>query len=184
MDGIDIYSQWMIIIFVLGYILIAFEHLIDINKATSALMMGVLCWALQFANQHVLGSAGNLSHLCEHLSNVSQVVIFLLGAMIIVEIISAHKGFKVITNHIRVRSKRKLLWIMGILAFFLSAILDNLTTTIVLVSITQKMVTDRKDRLLFGGAVVIAANAGGLGLLLGMSQPPCSGLEVKFQLLR
>ena len=157
---------WMIIIFSFGYLLIAFEHLIDVNKATSALMMGVLLWVLQFANKG-MSNQENLLHLSEHLSNASQIIIFLLGALIIVEIINAHKGFKVLVDYMKIRSKRKMLWVIGLLTFFLSSILDNLTTTIVMVSIMQKIIDDPEDRILIGGAVVLAANAGGVWTPIG-----------------
>lgn len=154
MGDINQYMIWMIIIFSLGYLLIAFEHLIDVNKATSALMMGVLLWVLQFAN-HGISNKENLKYLCEHLSNASQVIVFLLGALIIVEIINAQKGFKILTDYMKIRSKRKMLWVIGILTFFLSSILDNLTTTIVMISIMQKIIDDPDDRMLIGGGVVV-----------------------------
>lgn len=166
MGDINQYMIWMIIVFSLGYLLIAFEHLIDVNKATSALMMGVLLWVLQFANQGI-SNKENLKYLCEHLSNASQVIVFLLGALIIVEIINAHKGFKILTDYMKIRSKRKMLWVIGILTFFLSSILDNLTTTIVMISILQKIIDDPDDRMLIGGGVVVAANAGGVWTPIG-----------------
>jgi len=159
MHLLDSFSISMSLVFLIGYLLIVFEHWIDINKTTTALMMGVLCWVIQFAN--VYSTNSNLQHLFSHFSEVSQIIIFLLGAMIIVEIISAHKGFQLIINFVNVRSKKKLLWIIGFISFFLSSILDNLTTTIVMISIMQKIVPDSKDRMIIGGAIVIAANAGG-----------------------
>lgn len=160
------YSFWMIIIFSLGYLFIAFEHFLAINKATSALMMAVMLWTLQFAN-HGVSPSDNLTHLCEHLSDASQVIFFLLGALIIVEIVNAHKGFKILTDTMNIKSKKGMLWVMGIAAFFLSSILDNLTTTIVMISIIQKMIENPKDRLIIGGGVVIAANAGGVWTPIG-----------------
>ena len=143
------------IIFIVGYAAIALEHPIKINKAATALITGVLCWtvfALFAQDKH------SPSHLLtEYLGEVAGILFFLLGAMTIVELIDAHDGFEVITS----RSKRKLVWIVGFLAFFLSAVLDNLTTTIVLVSLLRIIIPDKKDRLLFAGLVVIAANAGG-----------------------
>ncbi len=159
MHLLDNFSLSISFVFLIGYLLIVFEHLIKINKTTTALMMGVLCWVVQFTNVHF--SSTNLEHLLSHLSEVSQIILFLLGAMVIVEIISAHKGFKVIINFLNVRSKKKLLWIIGFITFFLSSILDNLTTTIVMISIMQKLVPEAKDRMIIGGAIVIAANAGG-----------------------
>lgn len=163
---LDQYMIWMIVIFSIGYLFIVFEHILDVNKATSALMMGVMLWALQFANQQV-SKTDNIAHLSEHLSAASQVIVFLLGALIIVELINAHKGFKIFTDYIKIQSKRKALWAIGFLTFFLSAILDNLTTTIVMISIIQKIIVDPDDRLLIGGGVVVAANAGGVWTPIG-----------------
>lgn len=166
MEEINQYIPWMIAIFSIGYLLIAFEHFIDINKAAIALIMGVVLWTLQFAS-HEFSSKADLNHLYEHLANASQVIFFLLAALIIVETINVHKGFRVITRYLMIDSKRGMLWIIGILTFFLSSVLDNLTTTIVMVSIIQKIVDDKKDRLLIGGGIVIAANAGGAWTPIG-----------------
>lgn len=146
-------------IFIAGYIMIVFEHAIKINKSASAILTGVLCWA-------VYSVAGTNSHLIpdelsEHVANLAGILFFLMGAMTIVELIDAHDGFDVITSRISTTNKRKLLFIICILTFFLSAVLDNLTTTIVMVSLLRKLINDREDRLLFIGMVVIAANAGG-----------------------
>lgn len=155
----------MILIFVIGYIFITIEHYTHINKATIAILMAVLCWVVQFA---LPAAAGTNEHfLEEHLSNVAQVVFFLMGAMTIVEIINVHQGFNILTNAIQVTSKRTLLWVMGILAFFLSAVLDNLTTTVVMITLLQRMLPKGEERLLYGGAVVIAANAGGAWTPIG-----------------
>ena len=162
----DTVFYWMILVFSLGYILIALENLIDINKGTTALIMGTVLWILEFSNSQV-SKTQNIHFLSEHFSNVSQIIIFLLCAMIIVEIINAHQGFKVFTTWFRIRSKRIMLWAFAIVSFFLSAILDNLTTTIVMISILQKMVWDKNDRLTIGGGIVIAANAGGVWTPIG-----------------
>jgi NhaD family Na+/H+ antiporter len=146
-------------VFVLGYAAIAFEHSININKAATALVTGILCWTI-----FILGSSDThavVESLTHHLGELSQILFFLLGAMTIVELIDAHDGFEIITRHITTRSKRKLIWIVCVLTFFLSAALDNLTTTIVMVSLVRKLIADRNDRLYFVGAIVIAANAGG-----------------------
>ncbi|MFZ1261712.1 MAG: sodium:proton antiporter NhaD, partial [Chitinophagaceae bacterium] len=147
------------IIFIVGYAAIALEHPIKINKAATALITGVLCWtvfAIFATDKH------SPSHLLtEYLGEVAGILFFLLGAMTIVELIDAHDGFEVITSRIKTTSKRKLVWIVGFLAFFLSSVLDNLTTTIVLVSLLRIIIPDKKDRLLFAGLVIIAANAGG-----------------------
>ncbi|MCK6648268.1 MAG: sodium:proton antiporter NhaD, partial [Bacteroidia bacterium] len=149
----------IISIFVLGYIAIAFEHPLKINKSASALLAGVLCWAVYI----VMSNDAHLvnEQLTEHIGELSGILFFLMGAMTIVELIDAHDGFDVITSRITTNNKKKLLWIISILTFFLSAALDNLTTAIVMVSLLRKLIDDRNDRLLFIGMVVIAANAGG-----------------------
>lgn len=164
-DYLNGYSYWLVAVFAIGYLLIIFEHVIGINKATSALLMAVGCWSVQFADRSA--DTFNMAHFSEHLANVSQVVLFLLGAITIVETIHAHGGFGLVSNAIRVSSKKACFWIIGGLAFFLSAILDNLTTTIVLVVMLKKFIADPKERLLFGAAVVIAANAGGAWTPIG-----------------
>ena len=145
--------------FVIGYLAIALEHSIKINKAATALVTGVLCWTFYiFSTGEKQAIADELIH---HLGNLSQILFFLLGAMTIVELIDAHDGFEFITKRITTKSKKKLLWVICILAFFLSAVLDNLTTTIVMVSLIRKLIGERKDRLVMAGMIVIAANAGG-----------------------
>ncbi len=156
----------MILIFTLGYLLIAFEHFAGLNKATAALMTGVLCWAVQFAN-HNIPKETNLSSLCDHLCGISQIIFFLLAALIIVELISAHKGFKILANCFKIESKRKILWMICIITFFLSSMLDNLTTTVIMISFLQKAIKELDDRLIVGGGVVIAANAGGVWTPIG-----------------
>lgn len=149
----------IISIFVLGYAAIAFEHPLRINKAASALLTGVLCWTA-----YILFSSNReavAEELVEHLGTHSGILFFLLGAMTIVELIDAHDGFEVITRRITTTNKRKLLWIVCFLTFFLSAALDNLTTAIVMASMMRKLLADKKDRLFFVGMIVIAANAGG-----------------------
>lgn len=166
MEGLDTYALWMIAIFVVGYACIAFEHVLHIDKATSALLMGIICWIIQFAHN---GAACEDPTQClmEHVANICQIVFFLLGALAIVELISVHKGFAIIADAIRLRSKRKLLWVVGILTFFLSSILDNLTTTIVMIALLSKLIDKGETRLIIGGAVVIAANAGGAWTPIG-----------------
>jgi NhaD family Na+/H+ antiporter len=145
--------------FILGYAFITLEHKIKINKAAIALLTGVLCWSFYiFGSLDILHISEQLS---EHLSEIAGILFFLMGAMTIVELIDAHDGFEVITNTISTTSKRKLLWIIGFLTFFLSAALDNLTTTIVMVTLLRKLISDKNDRMLFTGLVIIAANAGG-----------------------
>ncbi len=147
------------IVFVLGYAAIALEHPIKINKAASALLTAALCWsivALFSSNTHIV-----TEELSSHLGEVSGILFFLMGAMTIVELIDAHDGFYLITSRIKTTNKRKLVWMIGFITFFLSAVLDNLTTTIVLVSLLRKIIVDKEDRLMFAGLVVISANAGG-----------------------
>ena len=149
----------IIIIFIVGYLAIAFEHPLKINKAASALLTGVICWsiyALWGGNKDIV-----TEDLAHHLADIAGILFFLLGAMVIVELIDAHDGFEIITERIKTTNKRKLVWIVGILAFFLSAVLDNLTTTIVMVSLLRKFIPSHKDRLMFAGLIVISANAGG-----------------------
>lgn len=149
----------LITIFILGYLAIAFEHSIRINKAATALVTGVLCWTVYIlATENKELVTGQLVH---HLGELSQILFFLMGAMAIVELIDAHDGFEIITQRIQTTSKSSLLWIIGIITFFLSAVLDNLTTTIVMVSLIRKIVDNKNDRWMLAGLVVIAANAGG-----------------------
>jgi Na+/H+ antiporter NhaD/arsenite permease-like protein len=152
--------EWMIIvIFIIGYAAIAFEHTIRINKAASALITGVLCWTLYIltaGDKHFISA-----QLSEHLGELSQILFFLMGAMAIVELIDAHDGFEIITQKIKTKDKGRLLWIIGLFSFILSAVLDNLTTTIVMVSLVRKLVVHEKDRWMLAGLIIIAANAGG-----------------------
>lgn len=164
--NISIFSWLMIVTFVLGYLAITLEHITKINKTSVALLMGIICWVLQFMN-HIRSHESNLSYLTEHLANISQVVFFLWGALTIVEIINVHKGFQLISSNIHMRSKRKLLWCLGFITFFLSSVLDNLTTTIIMVSLLRKLTEEGEGRLMMGGAVVIAANAGGAWTPIG-----------------
>ncbi len=146
-------------IFIIGYLGIAFEHPLKINKSASALLAGVLCWTVYilFAEDtHIVNE-----QLTEHLGDLSGILFFLMGAMTIVELIDSHDGFDVITSRITTNNKRKLIWIIAVLTFFLSAVLDNLTTAIVMVSLLRKLIDDKETRLYFIGIVIIAANAGG-----------------------
>ncbi|HEV8283285.1 MAG TPA: sodium:proton antiporter NhaD [Chitinophagaceae bacterium] len=150
---------FIILIFILGYAAIAFEHTIRINKAAVALITGVLCWTVYI---FLSDSKEQVSEqLTSHLGELSQILFFLMGAMTIVELIDVHDGFEIITQRIKTTDKRKLLWIVGLLSFFLSAVLDNLTTTIVMMSLIRKLMADKKDRMRMVGLVIISANAGG-----------------------
>lgn len=151
----------IVVVFVLGYLAIAFEHNLKINKSAPAILTGVLCWTLYIFSQNSESKELVNEQLQHHLGEVSGILFFLMGAMTIVELIDAHDGFEVITSRIATKSKRKLLWIVCVITFFLSAVLDNLTTTIVMVSLLRKILSERNDRLFFLGMVVVAANAGG-----------------------
>jgi Na+/H+ antiporter NhaD/arsenite permease-like protein len=149
----------LISIFVLGYAAIAFEHNIKINKAASALITGVLSWTVYIISAENKETVD--AELVHHLGDLSGILFFLLGAMTVVELIDAHNGFEIITSRIRRQNKTGLLWMVSLIAFFLSAVLDNLTTTIVMVSMMRKLVKQPQDRFFFAGMIVIAANAGG-----------------------
>ena len=150
---------FIITIFCLGYFAIALEHPLKIDKASTALITGVTIWTFYVISGETHENIhANLLH---HLSDISQILFFLLGAMTIVELVDVHKGFSVITDKIKTDNKLKLLWIVCILTFFFSAALDNLTTSIVMVSLLRKLIDNKNDRWFFAGMVVIAANAGG-----------------------
>ncbi|MCK0191774.1 sodium:proton antiporter NhaD [Arenibacter sp. F20364] len=161
----------IIILFVAGYLAITLEHNLKIDKLIPALAMMALLWAvIALAHMPVFEVNAELreleaTHIDEillhHLGKTAEILVFLLGAMTIVEIIDYFDGFATIKGFIKTRSKRKLLWLFAILAFILSAIIDNLTATIVLITILQKVINDRETRLWFAGMIIIAANAGG-----------------------
>ncbi|MEX0363156.1 MAG: sodium:proton antiporter NhaD, partial [Allomuricauda sp.] len=173
----------LIAIFVLGYLAITLEHNLKIDKLIPALAMMAILWAMMAfgidgfttwfdSGKHaLLDGFGDLGHedkmhlleetLLHHLGKTSEILVFLLGAMTIVEIIDYFDGFATIKSYVKTRSKRKILWIFAFLAFILSAIIDNLTATIVLVSILQKVIRDRNVRIWYAGLIIIAANAGG-----------------------
>lgn len=149
----------LIIIFCLGYLAITLEHFIGINKSASAIITAVLCWTVLALNAN--NTDGLLESLGHHLASISEIVFFLLAAMTIVELIDAHDGFQNITAKIKTTNKTKLVWIISLITFFLSAILDNLTTTIVMMSILNKLIKDKNAKWYLLGLVIIAANAGG-----------------------
>ncbi|MEQ3691224.1 MAG: sodium:proton antiporter NhaD [Flavobacterium sp.] len=160
----------LIVIFVLGYMAIAMEHTLKIDKLIPALGMMAILWALIAVNHlevfEIIPGVGKESHhldgvLLHHLGKTAEILIFLMGAMTIVEIIDYFDGFSTIKSFVKTKRKSKLLWLFTILAFILSAIIDNLTATIVLITILQKIVKDREVRLWYAGLIVIAANAGG-----------------------
>lgn len=161
----------IVIVFVVGYLAITLEHNIKIDKLIPALAMMALLWAIiALAHMPVFEVNTDLKELepihideilLHHLGKTAEILVFLLGAMTIVEIIDYFDGFATIKGYIKTRRKRKLLWLFSILAFILSAIIDNLTATIVLVTILQKVIHERNTRLWFAGMIIIAANAGG-----------------------
>jgi Na+/H+ antiporter NhaD/arsenite permease-like protein len=155
----------IIVIFVLGYATIALEHPLRLNKAAPALLTGMLIWSVIMLFHQQLGVAatpdelvGQLSH---HVSDIASILFFLLGAMTVVELIDAHSGFQIITDRIATTDRRKLLGLIAGVTFVLSAVLDNLTSSIVMAAVLRKLVSDRDDLWTLGGVVIIAANAGG-----------------------
>lgn len=150
----------MIVVFIVGYLCIALEHPLKIDKAASALLIGVLTWTI-----FILLGDSDIHHvgeqLNENLAETAQTLFFLFAAMTIVEIVDRHNGFKIITDRITATNKVKLLWIISFLTFFMSAVLDNLTTTIVILSLLRKLIKDQHTRWTYASIVVIAANAGG-----------------------
>jgi len=175
----------MIILFVIGYLCIALEHPLKINKAAFALFLGVSMWVLYvIAGEDIFSVTGNgagleafkLEHpdsahpfidflttheLIEHLGDIAEILFYLMGAMTVVELIDTYQGFSIITDHIKTTNKVKLLWVLSFITFFFSAILDNLTTAIVMVTLLRKLIPDKHDRWFFGGMVILAANSGG-----------------------
>lgn len=160
----------MAVIFLLGYTAIALEHPIKINKAASAILTAVFCWSIfYFGANHIIppeklkeGAEHFIDDkLLEHLSEIASILFFLMGAMTIVELIDTHNGFKIITDKITSTNKVVLLWGLSLLTFFMSAALDNLTTSIVMATLLKKLLKNKKDLWIFAGVVVIAANAGG-----------------------
>ncbi|RIA09533.1 sodium/proton antiporter (NhaD family) [Flavobacteriaceae bacterium MAR_2010_72] len=154
------------VIFLIGYVCIALEHPLKIDKAASAIITGVLCWSLLvFGSESIFQKdiEPNFIHetLFLHLGEIAGILFFLLAAMTIVELIDTHNGFHMITSKIKTTNRIKLLWVIGVVTFILSAVLDNLTTAIVMATLLKKILQDKEDIWVFGGVVVIAANAGG-----------------------
>ena len=155
----------LLVIFFVGYTAIVFEDYFKVNRTAVALITGVLCWTA-----YILFATNKLDvneSLMMHLGDISSILFYLLGAMTVVELVDAHYGFEIIADFITQVNKRKLIWMIGFIAFFLSAVLDNLTTTIVMVSLLRKLIRQKEDRLLFVGIVIIAANAGGAWTPIG-----------------
>jgi len=176
----------MIIIFIVGYTAIALEHSLKVDKAATALITGMLMWTVYvFGGVDILSSGTSTAwnsfvatnpaentqtgilhfitnhEIFHHLSDIASILFFLIGAMTIVEIIDRHQGFKILTDRVQTRNKAKLLWILCFLTFFLSALLDNLTTTIVMIALIRKLIFDKTNRWVFASMIIIAANSGG-----------------------
>ena len=159
----------IVAVFCIGYLLIAVESVTKINKAAIALLMFVFCWTLFMIDpgQYISGAVGEMKALAvsevmeKHLGSTATTLFFLMGAMTIVELVDQNGGFNFVRDLLKTRTKRKLLWRIAFMTFILSAVLDNLTTSIVMIMILRKLVEDRKDRLIYAGLVVISANSGG-----------------------
>ena len=150
--------------FLIGYLLIILEFYVKVNKTAVGIALAGILWSIFF----LIGGKDNPTyHLAHHLSEVSQIIFFLLGAMTLVELIDSHKGFNTIIRCIHTTSKKRMLWIISFMAFFLSAVLDNLTTTILMISVLRKLVPNKSERLTLNCMVVIAANAGGAWTPIG-----------------
>ncbi len=145
-------------IFIIGYFFITLEHVIKVDKASTALVTGVICWALIALGMNLPEMK---KELLEHVGHISEILFFLLGAMTIVELVDTHQGFKIITDRITTNNRVKLLWILSVVAFFFSAVLDNLTAAIVMGALLSKIIKNKNDLWFFGGMIIIAANAGG-----------------------
>ncbi|MBP3353207.1 MAG: sodium:proton antiporter NhaD [Bacteroidales bacterium] len=160
----------IVIVFILGYAAIALEHPLKIDKTASALLLGMTLWTMYavgvlngniFPDVDIHALVSEHGAIRHHLGEIAEILFFLMGAMTIVELIDVHGGFSVITDKIKTRKKIKLLWILAILTFFMSAVLDNLTTSIVMVMLLRKIIADQKDRWIYASMVIIAANSGG-----------------------
>ena len=156
----------IIVVFIIGYFFIAIESVTEINKAAIALLMCVVCWSLFMMSPESYISADNViaevgEKIKMSLGETGETLFFLMGAMTIVEIVDSNGGFNFVRDTIKTRSKRKLMWRIAFMSFFLSAILDNLTTSIVMIMVLRKLVQERKERLLYAALVIIAANSGG-----------------------
>jgi Na+/H+ antiporter NhaD/arsenite permease-like protein len=156
----------MVVVFLVGYLSIALEHPLKIDKAATALITGVLCWLLLYLGLDVIFPQNLDEHfieheILEHVGEIAQILFFLLGAMTIVEIIDAHHGFDIVTSLIKTKNRVKLLWIIAVFTFFFSAVLDNLTTAIVMATLLKKIFKDKEDLWTYAGIVILAANAGG-----------------------
>ena len=157
---------FLLIAFIIGYICIALEHPLKIDKAASAILTGVICWTILVIGQNDIFLISQESRFIEdsilhHIGEIAEILFFLLAAMTIVELIDSHGGFQIITSRVKTTNKIRLLWILSIVTFILSSVLDNLTSTIVMATLLKQLIKDKNDLWFFGGMVVIAANAGG-----------------------
>lgn len=150
---------FLVSIFIVGYILIALEHPIKINKSATALLLGMVLWVIYSLSVNNPDKVGG--SVLEHMGDITEILFFLIGAMTIVELVDVHGGFSIVTDHISTRSKRKLLWILGFITFFMSSVLDNLTTAIVMTMLLRKLVRDQHERWLYASIIIMAANSGG-----------------------
>ncbi len=147
-------------VFCTGYFFVTLEHKVGVNKAAFVLLMAVFSWALIFIGHASSWEETGVS-LSEHLADISQVMIFLMGAMTIVELISSYQGFRLITDFIKTQNKRVLFFLLTLMTFFLSALLDNMTTAIIMVSLMRQFIPEKQERMIFASMIIIAANAGG-----------------------
>ena len=146
----------IILVFIVGYLLIALENVTLISKTAIALMMSVVCWTLFY-----LGFGTSVDVFTKTLGETSEILFFLLGAMVIVEVVDTNGGFDFVRERLRSKTKRSLLWKLVFMTFFLSAVLDNMTTAIVMIMVLNKLVEDGRDKLLYSSVVILAANSGG-----------------------
>ena len=163
--------EMMIVVFVIGYLMIAIEHVLEVNKATFALLMGGVLWTM-FAFTGMVDNVDTV--LVEHLGDTCETLVFLIGAMIIVELINKYKGFNFITHVIHSHSKKRLLFLISAITFFMSAVLDNMTTTIVMIMLMRRLLAEANDRWLFAGVIVIAGmndNVTSLDLIVNLFVP-------------
>lgn len=185
----------MLVVFIIGYIFIALEHKTHINKTAISLVLGILLWTLYiFSNPSIIIQAAPTAfqefisdhpeysqlplqkqvqnyitnlNIIQHIGNISEILFYLLGAMVIVEVIDSYHGFEIITRKIKTNNRRKLLWIISLITFFMSSVLDNMTSAIIMILVIQKLLSEQKERWLFGGLIIIAANAGGAWTPIG-----------------
>ena len=160
------FELWLVLIFVFGYLIITLEPKVGINKAATAILVGVICWVFNFVK--VFPHNGlMIQRLNEHLADISQIVVFVLGTMTIVELIDVHRGFDFICDLIKARNQRQLLWAVSFITFFLSAFLANMTTAIIMISLMRQFVGEKQERMIFASMIIVASNAGGAWTPIG-----------------